>query len=91
MNVESRMDEFEKVSHKATNQDVEGRMDEFKTADKTQKHLIKEKSSSTLPYGLKRYKTCPNCGEFMEIDELKETEAIYSCKSCKQKMNIKIK
>ena len=48
MNVESRMDEFEKVSHKATNQDVEGRMDEFKTADKTQKHLIKEKSSSTL-------------------------------------------
>ena len=65
MNVESRMDEFEKVSHKTTKQDVKERMGEFDPVDKVQKQLTKEKSS-TLPYSLKRYKTCPHCGEFME-------------------------
>lgn len=90
MNVESRMDEFEKVSHKATKQDIKERMGEFDPVDKVQKQLTKEKSS-TLPYGLKRYKTCPHCGEFMEIHELKETEAIYICKSCEQRTTIKMK
>lgn len=90
MSIESRMDEFEKVSHKTTEQDVKERMEEFDPVDKVQKKLTKEKTS-TLPYGLKRYKTCPHCGEFMEIHELKETEATYLCKNCKQRTTVKIK
>lgn len=91
MNIDRRMDEFEKVEHKVKEQDVKGRMEEFKTVDKMAKVENKEKSTSTLPHGAKRYKTCLECGDMMEIDELKEDEAIYLCKTCKRKVSVKVK
>lgn len=91
MNVDSRMDEFEKIEHKIKNQDVKGRMEEFKNVDKMQKQDFKDKATSTLPHGVKRYRTCEECGDSMEIEELKEAEAIYYCKTCKQKVSIKAK
>ena len=89
MSIESRMDEFKKVPHKEVKQDIDGRMEGFEAVYKGQKQEPKEKNS-TLPYGYKRYKTCPHCGEIMEIHELKETEAIYICKDCKQIATIEI-
>lgn len=83
MSIEARMEEFEKVSDKEQIQDVSSRMAEFKTVDKQQKRLSEEKYS-TLPYGIKRYKTCPQCDEIMEIYEIKGSHTIYKCKSCHQ-------
>lgn len=91
MNIDSRMDEFEKVQHKSKNQDIEGRMEEFKSVDKMQKEDFKDRSTSTLPHGVKRYRTCRECGDTMEIEELKDTEALYYCKTCKKKVGIKTK
>lgn len=81
MSVESRMGEFEKVSDKENNQDVSKRMDEFEQVDRTQKKFSKDKFG-ILPYGMKKIRPCPNCGEIMEIEEIKEKEAIYYCKAC---------
>lgn len=85
MSIETRMDEFEKVSNKEQPQDVSNRMAEFEAVDKYQKKLSKEKYS-TLPYGIKRYKTCPQCDEIMEIHEIKGANVIYKCKTCHQNM-----
>ena len=89
MSVESRMDEFEKVSDKKTAQDVSRRMQEFEQVDKSQKYPSKDKSG-TLPYGIKRLRPCPECGETMEIHEIKEDEAVYHCKSCGNKLTLAI-
>lgn len=89
MSIESRMDEFERVSNKKVVTDVTGRMGEFEPVDKNQKLPTKEKTS-TLPYGVKRLKTCVVCGEMMEIREFKEHEVIYICKSCGQKIALPI-
>ena len=66
MSVESRMGEFEKVSDKENTQDVSKRMDEFEQVDRTQKKFSKDKFG-ILPYGMKKIRPCPNCGEIMEI------------------------
>lgn len=89
MRVEFRMEEFEKVSHKGTAQDVTERMAEFEVVDKVAKYPSKEKSG-TLPYGVKRFKMCAQCGEIMEIHELDEKEVTYCCKSCGQRMVLEI-
>lgn len=89
MSIESRMDEFERVSNKKLVQDVPKCMDEFEPVDKTPILPIKEKNS-TLPYGIKRFKTCPSCGEFMEIHELKDGEAIYQCRTCDKNVSVLI-
>lgn len=89
MSIESRMDEFERVSNKKIATDVTGRMEEFEPVDKDQKLPAKEKIS-TLPYGVKRLKACLTCGEMMEIREFKEDEVIYICKSCGQKITLPI-
>lgn len=89
MSIESRMDEFEKISHKKGVTDVEGRMEEFETIEKEKKLPTKEKIS-TLPYGMKRFKVCTACDEMMEISEFKEHEVIYICKSCGQKITIAV-
>lgn len=89
MSIESRMDEFERVSNKKVMTDIAGRMEEFETVDKTKNLPTKEKTS-TLPYGVKRFKTCAACGEVMEIHEFKEQEVVYTCKSCGQKVTLPI-
>lgn len=89
MSIESRMDEFERVSNKKKVTDVTGRMEEFDSVDKDQKLPTKEKTS-TLPHGVKRLKACSACGEMMEIREFKEYEVIYICKSCGQKLTLAI-
>ena len=89
MSIESRMEEFEKVSHKKEAADVKERMEEFETIDKDKKTQDKEKES-TLPYGVKRFKVCTACDEMMEISEFKAHEVIYICKACGQKMTLTI-
>ncbi len=89
MSVESRMDEFERVSNKQIKSDIKGRMEDFKEVDKSQTHTGKEKSS-TLPYGLKRFRSCPHCDEFMEIHEVKDKQAIYHCPNCNRRISIDI-
>ena len=89
MSIESRMDEFERVSNKKIATDVTGRMEEFEPVDKDQKLPAKEKII-TLPYGVKRLKACLTCGEMMEIREFKEDEVVYICKSCGQKITFPI-
>ena len=87
MSVETRMDEFEKVSDKKDIHDVSSRMAEFEQVDKGSKHSSKDKFG-TLPYGIKRVRPCLECGEFMEIQEIKEKEAIYYCKHCDKTISI---
>ncbi len=89
MSIESRMDEFEKVSNKKLMTDISGRMEEFEPVDKDKNLPTKEKTS-TLPYGVKRFKSCALCGEIMEIHEFKEEEVSYICKSCGQKITLPI-
>ena len=90
MSIESRMDEFEKVSHNKEKKDIKKRMDEFEEVAKHQGSSSKEKSAS-LPYGLKRYNTCPYCGEFMEIDEVQGRVGTYKCTKCKKEATIEAK
>ena len=80
--VEIEVDRRKKMS-------IESRMDEFEPVDKGHTLPTKEKTS-TLPYGVKRFKTCPSCGEFMEIHELKGEEAIYHCHTCDKNISILI-
>lgn len=69
---------------------VEFRMDEFEKVFQKDKNRDSKEKSSTLPYGVKRFKTCPYCNEIMEIDQLKEKEVIYYCKSCAKKHTLVI-
>lgn len=85
MSIESRMDEFTKVSEKGAKEDVRVRMDEFEPVPEHQKFSTKEKNSA-LPFGFKRFKTCPTCNEFMEIQEVKGHEAIYKCEVCNKEV-----
>lgn len=87
MNVESRMDEFSKVSHKQNLQDVSDRMEEFEPIEKVSKYSSKDKYG-TLPYGIKPIKCCPECGEFMDIHEIKDNQAIYYCMGCSKTISI---
>lgn len=87
MNVESRMAEFEKVSDKQNPQDVSERMKEFEQVDKEIKCPVKNKEAA-LPYGIKRIRICDTCGEFMEIQEIKEKQAIYYCPNCDKTVTI---
>jgi len=89
MSIESRMDEFEKVSSKKLATDISERMEEFEPIEKD-KNLPTKGKTSTLPYGVKRFKTCVMCGEIMEIHEFKEQEVVYTCKSCGQKVTLPI-
>ena len=87
MSVESRMDEFKKVSNNKVMQDVSGRMEGFEKTKKLKKDNLKDKFGA-LPYGIKGVKPCPQCGEFMEIEEIKEKKAIYLCKNCHQSFEV---
>ena len=89
MSIESRMEEFEKVSHKKEVTNVKERMEGFETIDKDKKIETKEKVS-TLPYGVKRFKVCTACDEMMEISEFKTHEVVYICKACGQKMTLTV-
>ena len=88
MSIEKRMQDFEKVSEKQTaSEDVSKRMDEFdKVAESKQASGDK---TGALPYGLKRFRPCPHCGEFMEIQEYITGGASYLCKACKQVSEVK--
>lgn len=89
MSVESRMDEFAKVSDKNMAQDVSGRMAEFEQVDKTQKYPSKDKVGA-LPYGIKPLRPCTECGEVMELQEIKGESAIYYCKSCDKQVSVAV-
>lgn len=82
MGIESRMDGFKKVGSKEYVEDVQERMKDFEEVDRHKGHEIEYKQS-TLPFGLKKYKNCPHCGEFMEIEAIETKEVIYRCKHCK--------
>ncbi len=81
MSVESRMDEFLKVADKQNIRDVSGRMSEFEQVEKVTQYPSKDRFG-TLPYGIKKVKSCPDCGEFIEIQEIKDNTAIYFCEAC---------
>lgn len=84
------MQEFEKVSDKRlTSEDVSKRMEEFDKVPSNFSGHAHDKTG-TLPYGLKRYRPCPSCGEFMEIQEYISDGANYLCKSCGKTLQVKI-
>lgn len=90
MKIQDRMDEFEKVADKKIVPHTEQRMADFDKVEKetnkeTNKETIKHKDN--LPYGIKRYKTCPKCGEIMEIYSIEDKKAIYNCHYCGHKMS----
>jgi len=90
MKIEDRMGDFEKVADKVLAKDdkeVKERMTDFEAVTKGKEH---DKGDSTLPFGLKRYKTCPECGEFMEIHKIEEGKAIYRCKNCEKEIHQEI-
>lgn len=89
MNIEKRMAEFEKVANKESSDDIKGRMEEFQKVEKYEKNKVIDKAS-TLPFGIKRYRTCPTCDEMMEIDEIKKDVIIYYCKTCNKYVNIQL-
>lgn len=84
MRIQDRMDEFKKVSNRDTHQKVEERMKDFNQVIKETKEKQEEKESA-LPYGFKRYRACPECGEFMEIHSIKDKKAFYCCHHCGNK------
>lgn len=89
MNVESRMDEFEKVANKEEAHDVSELMAEFEKVNKAHAEGSKDKQG-TLPFGIKSRKPCPECGDFMEIKEIKEDKALYYCKTCRETVVISV-
>lgn len=89
MNIEKRMAEFEKVANKESSNDVKGRMSDFQKVEKCKQNKDTDKAS-TLPFGIKRYRTCPICDEMMEIDEIKKNGVIYYCKTCNKYINMDI-
>lgn len=89
MSIEKRMQEFEKVSQKPESvEDVTKRMEEFEKVPGAVKQGTHEKTG-TLPFGLKRFRPCPHCSEFMEIYEVKKDGADYFCKNCSKVVNVK--
>lgn len=87
MKIEDRMGDFEKVADKLPTQDdavIKTRMMDFEVVSREKEQY---KGDSTLPYGLKRYKECPSCGEFMEIHKIEERKAVYRCKSCEKEVS----
>ncbi|WP_069999671.1 hypothetical protein [Cellulosilyticum sp. I15G10I2] len=90
MSIEKRMQDFEKVSEKnLTSEDVSKRMAEFDKVASETKHHSNDKTGS-LPYGLKRYRPCPQCGEFMEIQEFAADAATYLCSTCHKATQVKL-
>lgn len=90
MSIEKRMQEFEKVSDKQlTTEDVTKRMEEFNKVLEDTKNTSHDKTGS-LPYGLKRFRPCPYCGEFMEIQEVTADGGVYQCSSCSKTSKIEI-
>ncbi|MDF2612335.1 MAG: hypothetical protein K0S71_121 [Clostridia bacterium] len=90
MSIEKRMQDFEKVSEKQfAAEDVSKRMEEFDKVTADKKRLSNDKTGA-LPYGLKRYRPCPHCGEFMEIQEVMADGANYLCSSCHKVSKIKL-
>lgn len=90
MSIEKRMQDFEKVSQKQEGvEDVPKRMAEFDKVPGASKQVSHEKTGS-LPFGLKRYRPCPYCGEFMEIQEVIKDEATYLCDACNKVSKIKV-
>ena len=82
MKTEERMGDFEKIADKVLSEDdseIKKRMTDFEAVPK---EAEERKGDSILPFGLKRYKTCPSCSEFMEIHKIEAGKAIYRCKSC---------
>lgn len=90
MSIEKRMQDFEKVSQKqSTAEDVDSRMEEFEKVIGDTKHVSSEKTGS-LPYGLKRYRPCPYCGEFMEIQEVTKNGGTYLCNACNKVSRVEV-
>ncbi len=89
MSIEKRMQDFEKVSEKHLDaEDVSKRMEGFEKVPADTKHISHDKTGS-LPYGLKRFRPCPYCGEFMEIQEFIADGATYLCGSCHKVSKVK--
>jgi len=90
MSIEKRMQDFEKISEKQQGvEDVPKRMEEFDKVTADKKRLSNDKTGS-LPYGLKRYRPCPHCGEFMEIQEVMKDGATYLCNACCKVSKVKL-
>lgn len=83
MKIEARMNEFEKVSNKKPVEDVSKRMKDFEQVER-KAALEGQHKEGALPFGLKRYKACPHCGEIMEIYKIEEGKAVYQCKACEK-------
>lgn len=91
VNIENRMKEFEKVSdttHKSSS--IDDRMEEFqKNTDATQ--TSSNNKETGLPFGLKPHKPCTYCSGTMLLEEVKQTEAIYTCSSCNKSLSLPIR
>ncbi len=90
MSIEKRMQDFEKVSEKnGASENVSKRMAEFNKVIGETKHHSSDKTG-LLPFGLKRNRPCPHCGEFMEIQEVTADDATYLCGSCHKVSKVKL-
>ncbi len=65
---------------------VEMLMSEFEKVKSTRTNKLKNKVC-TLPYGAKRYMTCPYCDEIMEIEEITGEQLVYKCCACHEYKN----
>ena len=69
---------------------IKYRMDGFDTVTRSVETGEDTNKFGKLPYGFKRYMTCPICGDIMEIESLYKEQATYNCKSCNQEVKINI-
>ena len=78
----------EKENHNSK-EDIRYRMDGFDKVKRSKEIDNETSKSARLPYGFKRYMTCPACGNIIEIENLNEKMATYICKTCNKTTQVK--
>ena len=72
-------------------EDINSRMEGFDKVLKSEEVKASHSKFGSLPYGFKRYITCPRCSKIIEIESIDEKQAVYNCVSCRKAIRVNIK
>ncbi len=84
------MDKHNEKLNSTQKQNIDCRMEGFDKVLKAPNTVIRNSKFAELPYGFKRYLTCPKCGNRVEIESISEKEAVYICTNCNKSIRISV-
>ncbi len=84
------MDKYNEKINSNEEQDIDYRMEGFDKVLKSTSTIIHNSKFGELPYGFKRYLTCPKCGKIVEIESISDKEAVYICTNCNKSIRIQV-